>query len=121
MKILIIEDNAIQALTLETIIKRLGFSEVKKVYTPQQAYKILESFQPDLMLVDINLGTEETGIDVVKSVQKNHPARVYYITGNSDLHHKTKADETNFTGYLIKPVDPHKLENMLAEEKAMMS
>ena len=121
MKILIIEDNAIQALTLETIVKRLGFDQVEKAYTAHQAYEILDRFKPDLMLVDINLGSEETGIDVVKKVQEKHPVRVLYITGNSDLHHKSKAEETDFIDYMIKPIDPRKIEKILVEEKALIS
>ncbi|MDX1640303.1 MAG: response regulator [Balneolaceae bacterium] len=121
MRILIIEDNAIQALSLEVIVKRLGFSEVEKAYSAKQAYKILEDFKPDLMLVDINLGTEETGIDVVKKVQENSPVRVLYITGNSDSHHKKLIAETVFIGYLIKPIEPSKLEQILLEEELLIS
>lgn len=121
MRILIIEDNAIQALTLEMIVKRLGFTEVLKAYTAQNAYKLLENFTPDLMLVDINLGTEETGVDIVKNVQETHPVRVLYITGNSDIYHKNLADETNYIGYLVKPIDPYKLEQTLIEEEIIVS
>lgn len=121
MKLLIIEDNAIQALTIEMIVKRLGFQEVQKAYSAKTAYKILEDFEPNIMLVDINLGTEETGIDIVKKVQQKIPARVLYITGNSDLHHKNKADGTNYFGYMVKPIDPKKLEKILSEEKALIS
>ena len=117
MRTLIVEDNAIQALTLEMILKRLGFTEVEKVYSAEKAYEILESFQPELMLVDINLGSAETGVDVVKKAQKLLPVRVLYITGNSDIHHKKLAEETNFLGYMIKPIDPFKLEKILVEEE----
>lgn len=117
MRILIIEDNAIQALTLEMIVKRLGISEVEKAYSPRQAYEILENFTPDLMLVDINLDSDETGIDIVKKVQLSTTVRVLYITGNSDIYHKNEAAGTNYIGYLIKPIDPSRLEQTLIEEE----
>jgi len=121
MRILIIEDNAIQALTIETILKRFGFREVEKAYNPIQAYEILEHFQPDIMLVDINLETPETGIDIVKKVQQTHSVRVLYITGNSDQHHKKLANETDYFGYMIKPIDPFQLKNVLIEEELLAS
>ncbi len=121
MHILIIEDNAIQALTLEMIVKRLGFSEIEKAYSPKQAYEILGNFQPDLMLVDINLGTEETGVDIVKKVQKDHPVRVLYITGNSDSHHKNLADETDYFEYIVKPIDPFQIKKILEKEQLLAS
>ncbi len=121
MRILIIEDNAIQALTLEMIVKRLGFTKVEKVYTAQHAYELLENFQPNLMLVDINLGAEETGVDIVKEVQKTTPVRVLYITGNSDMHHKKLAAQTDYMAYLVKPIDPLKLEQILIDEEIIAS
>lgn len=121
MRILIIEDNAIQALTLETIIKRLGFRKVEKAYSPKQAEEILENFTPDLMLVDINLGTDVTGVDIVRRVQEEHSVRVLYITGNSDSHHKSLADETDYFGYIIKPIDPFQIKRVLEEEELLAS
>lgn len=121
MRILIIEDNAIQALTLEMIVKRLGFDEVKKAYTPAQAEEILQNFKPDLMLVDINLGTEVTGVDIVRRVQQRYSVRVLYITGNSDSHHKMLADETDYFGYIIKPIDPFQIKKILQEQELLAS
>jgi response regulator of citrate/malate metabolism len=121
MRILIIEDNAIQALTLEMIVKRLGFDQVEKAYSPKQAYEVLGDFQPDVMLVDINLGTEETGVDIVKKVQKNYPVRVLYITGNSDSYHKKLANETDYFGYMIKPIDPFQVKKILEKEQLLVS
>ena len=121
MRILIIEDNAIQALTLEMIVQRLGFTKVEKAYSPSQAYDILENFTPDIMLVDINLGTEETGVDIVKKVQQKNPVRVLYITGNSDSHHKNLANETDYFGYMIKPIDPFQVKKILQKEELLAS
>ncbi len=121
MRILIIEDNAIQALTLETIVKRLGFHNVEKAYNPNQANEILKNFKPDLMLVDINLGTEVTGVDIVRQVQQKHTVRVLYITGNSDTHHRNLADGTDYFGYMIKPIDPFQIKKVLEEEELLTS
>lgn len=121
MRILIIEDNAIQALSLQMIVKRFGFSEVEKVFSAQEAMEYIEEFKPDLMLVDINLGSKISGIDIVKKAQKKRKVQVMYISGNSDSHHKKIADETNHIGYLIKPIDPIKLEKVLKENQILVS
>ncbi len=121
MRILIVEDNAIQALSLQMIIKRLGYSEVEKVFSAQQALEFIEEFEPHLMLVDINLGSKISGIDVVKKAQEKRDVRVVYITGNSDDHHKKIAGETNHIGYLIKPIDPGKLEKVLSDQQIPLS
>lgn len=121
MRILIIEDNAIQALTLETIVKRLGFHEVEKAYSPTQADKIMETFKPDLMFVDINLGAERTGVDIVRNAQRKRSVSVLYITGNSDSHHKALADETDYIDYMIKPIDPFQIKKVLEAENLLVT
>lgn len=113
MKILIIEDNVILAATLEIMLKKLGYKQVKKVHNADSALKTLEDFKADLMLVDINLGPGKSGIDVVKTVQATRDVDVVYITGNSDEHHKKLVSETNYLQYLVKPITLFELKNSI--------
>lgn len=104
MKVLIIEDNVILAATMEIMLKKLGYKDVRKVHSGEDALDLLSHFKADLLLVDINLGEGISGIDVVKKVQSERKALVVYITGNSDEHHKKMVQETNYLEYLVKPI-----------------
>ncbi len=117
MRILIIEDDTIQALSLELVIRKSGFKKIKKVHIAREALEIIAGFKPDLMIVDINLNSPICGIDIVKTAQKEKNVSVIYITGNSDSVIRKKAEQTHFIDYLIKPVHPQVLENLLKKEK----
>ena len=100
-------------------VKQLGFEEVQKTYSATNAVEIAESYKPDLMLVDINLNSELSGIDIVKDVQEQRNVKVIYITGNSDMMHKETASETNFISYLVKPIDFRSLKDLLLEKELL--
>ena len=121
MQILIIEDNAIQALTLEMMLNQLGFTKVEKAYSAKKAYEILEHFKPDFMMVDINLECDESGIDVVKKTQERFDVPVLYITGNSDSFHRNLAKKTDYIDYIVKPVHLSQLKKILIKEKILTS
>lgn len=113
MKVLIIEDNVILAATMEIMLRKLGYKEVKKVHSGEDAIELLNEFKAELLLVDINLGTGISGIEVVKKVQAERDALVVYITGNSDEHHKKMVQETDYLEYLVKPITLVELKNSI--------
>lgn len=116
MKVLIIEDDMILALSLEIMLKKIGYTNVKKAHTGENALEIMVEFEPDIMLVDIFLGVGISGIDVVKKIQKQRDIPVIYITGNSDNYHRGLASETNYMSYLVKPITFTELKKALDKE-----
>jgi DNA-binding response OmpR family regulator len=113
MRVLVIEDNAVLSLTLEVMLKKMGFTDIRKAYTPQDALSLIEEFEPDLLLVDINLDSDLSGIDIVRIVQENRQVSVVYTTANSDAYHRELAKETPHDAYLIKPLNFTALSSVL--------
>jgi DNA-binding response OmpR family regulator len=120
MRVLIIEDDMILALSLEIMLKKLGYAEVRKAHTGESALEIMVNYKPDLMLVDIFLGVGISGIDVVKKIQGKENIPVIYITGNSDDYHRNLASNTDYLSYLIKPITFTELKKALVNEKLMV-
>lgn len=112
-KILIIEDDLILALSLEMMLKRIGCREIIKVETGEEAIKTAETFQPELLLVDVQLGAGITGIEAVEIIQSKQNVPAIYVTGNSDQYYRSKAEKTNFIDYLIKPITYRELNEIL--------
>lgn len=119
MRVLIIEDDMILALSLEIMLKKLGYTEVRKARAGESALEIMVDYKPDLMLVDIILGIGISGIDVVKKIQEKESIPVIYITGNSDDYHRNLAANTDHISYLIKPITFTELKKALINEKLM--
>ncbi|NBC27941.1 MAG: response regulator [Bacteroidetes bacterium] len=118
-KVLIIEDDLILALSLEMMLKRIGFKEIQKVETGEEALEITESFCPDILLVDIQLGAGITGIETVKRIQSTMNVPALYITGNSDNFYKAQAEDTTFVDYLIKPITYRELNDVLVSHQML--
>lgn len=104
MNILIVEDNAIQALVIETQLNKIGYQNTLKVMNADKAAKSVEQFNPDLMLVDINLGSGESGIDFVSQNNPSGEIPVIFISGNSDEKHRKIAADLGAAGFLVKPI-----------------
>lgn len=68
-KNLIIEDDLILSLSLEIMLKRIGFTDIEKAETGEEAIEIIKTFTPDILLVDIQLGTGISGIVAVNIIQ----------------------------------------------------
>lgn len=115
MRVLVIEDNAVLSLTLEVMLKKLGFSDIRKAYSPKEALAVIEEFEPELLLVDINLDSDLSGIDIVRIAQKKRPISVVYTTANSDQYHRELAQETPHEAYLIKPLNFRILSSAIEE------
>ena len=102
--IFIVEDDHFQAFILDKMVKSLGYDVVGKSSTGEEAAQLAVELKPDIIFMDISLGGEMDGIDTAIAIQKDIYTRIIYITGNSDDHHRKRANETNYSDYLIKPV-----------------
>jgi DNA-binding response OmpR family regulator len=113
MNILIVEDNAIQALVIETQLNKIGYQNTLKVMNADKASESVRHFNPDLMLVDINLGAGESGIDFVKQNNPNGEVPVIFISGNSDEKHRKMAADLGAAGFLVKPIHFEDLKELI--------
>jgi len=117
--ILIVEDELIQSILLEKLIKSLGYKVVGKVTTGADAIEMALKLQPDLITMDISLQDDIDGIMATKSIQKKSMIPVIYISGNSDQYNVQRAEKTNFIDFIPKPVNKESLAKSFskAEEK----
>lgn len=103
--ILIVEDEFPIALDLETRVKKLGHQVVAIASNFETAIMDLEKHQPDLVLLDINLGRSKSGIDVAREINQMGWRPFIFITAYSDDFTFRQCLDTNPSGFLIKPVN----------------
>lgn len=102
-KILIVEDEIIVATDIEESLESLGYSVQATVDTGLKAIEAVEKKLPDLVLMDINLKGEMTGIEAAKIITQKHDVPIIYLTANADLDTVNKAKVALPYGYIIKP------------------
>ncbi len=112
-KVLIVEDDMIISMVLERMITKLEHNVIDKVITGKGAIDSFNNLQPDLILMDIQLKDDIDGITAMQEIRKNSDVPVIYITGNSDQYNLSRARDTKFVDYLVKPIQMSHLEDSI--------
>ena len=101
-KILIVEDQFIEAKSLNVILTNAGYFTCSIARSVTAALSIIEKEKPDLVLVDIFLQGEGTGIDLGKILNEKNMAFVY-LSANSNRQILEEAKSTKPYGFMVKP------------------
>ena len=107
-RVLIIEDEPIIALDLESLVTELGHTVVASAATRDQAVHAAIAHRPGLILADINLGEGGSGIDAVNDILSSFEVPVIFITAYPE---KLLTGERPEPTYLIaKPFLPETVQ-----------
>jgi CheY-like chemotaxis protein len=78
--VLIIEDEPIIAMDIETIVRDMGHDITGIAVTRDEAVQMAMSRRPGLVLADIQLADDSSGIDAVKDILAQFNVPVIFIT-----------------------------------------
>jgi DNA-directed RNA polymerase specialized sigma24 family protein len=79
-RVLIIEDEPIIAMDIETIVRDLGHEVTGVAVTRDEAVALAMEDRPGLVLADIQLADDSSGIDAVKDILSEFQVPVIFIT-----------------------------------------
>ena len=108
--IVVVEDESIVSKDIQQSLKKLGYNVVGAAATGEKAIELIDEFVPDLVLMDIMLKGQMSGIDAAGIIKERHSIPVIYLTAYADENTLSKAKVTEPYGYIIKPfkeVDIH--------------
>ena len=109
IRILIVEDNVIIADDMQSMLEEIGYEIVDNVIVYEQAERVLKAEQVDLVLIDIILASDKTGIDLGKHIRENYDIPFIFVTSNSDKATVENAKTVKPNGYLVKPFEQQDL------------
>jgi two-component system response regulator HydG len=101
-KLLIVEDQFIEANNLKIILKKAGYAVCPIARSVPDAVQIVDQEQPDMVLLDIFLDGPQTGIDLAHILRERGIAFVF-LSANSNKQTLNAAKATNPYGFLVKP------------------
>src|SRR5882724_4037888 len=101
-KVLIVEDQFIEANNLKLILKKAGYIVFPIAHSVSDALEIMERQTPEIVLLDIRLQGDLTGIDLAQSLREKNIAFVY-LSANSNKQILDLAISTKPYGFLVKP------------------
>ena len=103
MDILVVEDESIVAKDIQICLKKLGYEVVGIVASGEDAVEKAKEMEPDLIMMDIMLKGEMSGIDAASIIRKTQDIPVIFLTAYTDRDTVDRAKESEPFGYIIKP------------------
>src|SRR4051794_37481833 len=101
-KILIVEDQFVEADYLRMMLTKAGYRVTGIAHSVVQAREMIELEKPDMALLDIFVKGKLTGIDLAKELIKENIAFVY-LSASSNEEVLNAAKATQPYGFLVKP------------------
>ena len=101
-KILLVEDQAILAMTESKMIEKYGYS-VETALTGEKAVSIVENNSDiDLVLMDINLGHGMDGTEAARAILKKRSLPIIFLSSYTDPEVVKKTESITAYGYVVK-------------------
>ena len=93
--ILIVEDEAIISMDLSQILTQMGYNICDTAVSAPQAIESARQNRPDLIIMDINLGSGTDGVEAAKTISGELNIPIVYLTGATDNWTLHRTLETN--------------------------
>lgn len=104
MKILAVDDQQLVLMPLEKRLKDEGY-EVRTTTQAEKAIEIFKSFQPDLLIIDINM-PNSNGLDIVNVLRNDmkDETPIMVLSGNTDENMIVQGFELGIQDFMKKPL-----------------
>ncbi|MFB6257182.1 MAG: LytTR family transcriptional regulator DNA-binding domain-containing protein [Flavobacteriales bacterium] len=102
-KVLIVEDESIVAKDIQQSLEKLGYDVIGTAPTGENAITLALEKHPEVVLMDIMLKGEKTGVESADEIRAHLDIPVIYLTAYADENTLAKAKVTEPYGYIIKP------------------
>ncbi len=107
-RVLVVDDDQELVELLQLELDSYGY-QVRFAYSAQESFEIIETWIPQLVILDVNL----PGINGIEAVKKIKASREHFsvimISGNSSAEEVAMGLDAGADDYMIKPLDPREL------------
>ena len=112
-KILVVEDESIVALDIQSQLRSLGYAVPAVVSSGAEAIRKAGETRPDLVLMDIRLKGEMDGVEAAGQIWARFGIPVFYLTAYADEDTLQRAKITGPFGYILKPFEGRELHTTI--------
>ncbi len=111
--ILIVEDEALIALSLEVELKRAGYVVCGIATQGEEAVQLARDLKPDAVLMDIRLAGNMDGFAAARQIRATLNTQIIFVSGYLDEANLARAAEVKPLACLSKPVSFPRLRAVL--------
>ncbi len=113
-RVLIVEDEIINAMALADVIPGWGGTVVDMVTSGDEAIRVAETASPDVVLMDISIHGPTDGLAAARDIIGRLGIPVIFMTGYDDDETIGAAEALKPLAVLLKPLDVNRLKGLLA-------
>jgi DNA-binding LytR/AlgR family response regulator len=103
LNIFIVEDESIVAKDIQNNLIKLGYNVIGIANNGKDAIEQIRETNPDVVLMDIMIKGDLTGIEVAEQIRKHINVPVIFLTAYADESTLSRAKVTEPYGYILKP------------------
>lgn len=103
VSVLVVEDESIVSKDIQHSLKKLGYMISGSAATGEKAIELAGSERPDIVLMDIMLKGDMSGIEAAQEIKKQFAIPVIFLTAYADESTLSKAKISEPYGYVLKP------------------
>lgn len=113
MRIMVVEDDALIALDMVSLLEDLGHEVVAEAADAPTAFELALGEHPDLALVDIRLARNTDGGELARRLYDALGVRSLFVSGSITEEFRREMAPINPVGFLGKPVTRRTLDEAL--------
>lgn len=110
IQIIIVEDDDVIAFDLKISLQKLGYEVLALFKTGEELLPALNKYQPNLVILDIQLAGKLDGINVGDLLQNHYQLPFIYLSSQIDEQTLSRAKLTQPYAYLLKPLNVKELQ-----------
>ncbi|MBZ2165263.1 PAS domain S-box protein [Methanobacterium spitsbergense] len=111
-RIIIVENNTISANEIRVAIEYLGYEDIRVVYFGKEVLKELNLFNPDIVLISINVD-KINEIETANKIKQNFEFPIIYLIDKCDEKFIEKSLLTETDYYILKPLNGTAFNNTI--------
>lgn len=108
-RILVVEDEVLIARDILETLESLGYEVIGSARNARDAFSIIVTVKPDLVLMDIQLEGAVDGIEVASMIREQYKIPVVFLTAFANDEVIQRAKITEPFGYILKPFNEREL------------
>ncbi|AKF25111.1 hypothetical protein YH65_06675 [Sulfurovum lithotrophicum] len=114
MNVLIVEDESIVAMEIESYVKKLGYHVVDICSNAEDALAVARDERIDIALMDICIKGDLDGVETAELIKKAYPrTEIIFLTAHTDDYNVDRAITLDPVAYLSKPFNREELRIFL--------
>ena len=111
---MVVEDEAISAMAIRMMIESRGCAVLEVACSGQEAINLATELNPDVVLMDVRLRGEMSGLDAAKAIQDCRHIPVIIMTAYSINELREEYDALDSFFFVTKPIEEEQLIQAIA-------